>query len=156
MTTTDTIKTRIKTWVETALDDAGSEDSSITTDWTVKIQDVRKLPFGTIKMEPISWQRLVYGNKIPADGLHVIVDFSINITNKADMDYEDTNPVQYKVMDDVDNIVDYLIGRDQNSTEQGTYNILRVYDIEYGKIRTGLKKMMTMNITGKLLVAWPD
>lgn len=156
MTTTDGIKTRIDTWVETALDDSGEEDYNVTTDWTVKVQNVRKFPFGTIKMEPISWQRLVFGNKIPADGLHAIVEFSIRLTNKIDMDYENVNPVGYKVMDNVDDVVDYLVGRDQNSTEQDTYNILRVYDIQYDKVRTGARRTRTMEITGKLLVAWPD
>jgi len=152
---TDSVKERLKYYVEQAVNDI-----YVSTNWNIDLVYSKSYPAATVKLEPIIWREVVYGKKVPEDGAMVEIHFSIWVADEEDRSYLDEHPSSYSVMDVADEICDYLITISGNETERTSYNIHRIYDITVdsgGSKKTGRPRAINiMVIEGKIWAKWLD
>jgi hypothetical protein len=152
MSVTNTVKNRIKTWVESAL----PNNSDVYVDWTVTV-DYNKTS-STIKLGKSILEDETYNRSIPETGVFMTVPFSIRVTDKIYRDWERKHPKEYMAMDYAEDILTDIISRKKSTTEE-TYYIYDIMNLTLGLVRgTTLRnrRMVTYEITGELYVKFED
>lgn len=142
---------RLFTWVDTALDDGGYFTYHITNDEDFSVSQVKNMPVVTISLGRASVVHEVYGRKYPSTGVMVIYPFSLYIYHYRNRRSSENHNLNCTTA--MDYIVNYFNGRDQNSTEQGTHNIINVLDVEGRESDPRWdKRLARMIVTGSLKV----
>jgi len=131
---------------------------TVSSNWKISITSLGTKPISTIKFDNISLNDETYGRLLPGAGSMCIYEFSIFVHDEVDPTYRDTTPKFYKVMDDADDIVTYLKGKDEDDDEKNNYGIYRIFDIDGDFAIPGRepRDLGRMVIKGKILTKWLD
>jgi len=151
---TNAIKERMIYYIQEAI------GGTVTTNWNVDIAYADERPSSSIKFEPIIWDDPTYGKLVPEVGAIVEITFSIHIVNDIDETYDMEYPYNYRVLDDAETLIDYLIDMSEDTTERSTYKILKIYDMIVDEISSSKanrgRNISTVEIKGKIEVKWED
>ena len=155
MSTTETVKWRLKQWVEAALE-ATEANSFVTVDWTINVAVGKKMPSASIKLNRQEHLLLTYDTALNDDWM--MYPFSIRIVDKINWDPYVGEPRAANSQYFTEIVIDYLYSKKQNETEKTSYNIHDIRDIQFriirGKRTIRNRKLKTYEITGDLLVKW--
>lgn len=146
------VKSRLNDYIVAAI------GGIVSSNWKINITSLGTKPITSIKFDNISLNDETYGRLLPTAGSMCTYEFTLFVHDDADPTYRDTTPIFYKVMDDADDIITYLKGKDENDTEKSDYGIYRIFDIDTDFSIPGRepRDLGRMVIKGKILTKWLD
>jgi len=142
---------RLVLLVGNSLNEADYDEYYVTGDYTQLPTNLSKMPYVTVRINPVLIEDETYGRRLPSVGSMATHYFTLYV-------YETSNTVasENKNRDAhicARTIMDFLRGKDQDSTEGETYGIYRIYDIGARESEPeGLRGISRMIVTGAMWV----
>ena len=129
----------------------------VSTNWNISVVKSSELPVSTIKFEPITLVDETYcGSQSKSTWMYV--DFSIVVFSEVDRTGDPSVPINYTGMDYVDSVVDKLLEISDSNTEQDSYRIADIFDIQVTERsfnrRNRNRGVYGFTISGRMRVEW--
>jgi len=118
---------RLDAWIDTALTDAGYSSYYITMDYTQLPTNLSTMPYVTIKVERGIDEDETYDRLLPEAGSMTTYFFTLHVFHSKTIASGQASNRDVHIC--ARHIMNYLVGRDQQSTEISSHGIIKVLDV---------------------------